>query len=140
MTGFTELQFRKSIIRYIKNNLTEILLNFQKKQLFENSEGADSVKLGTYSPNSRKAPGQPFDMVDTGLLKRSLRIEVSIERAEVVFVMDSKYRDRVRFQQPFKTSHWMGLTNEHKNILLEQYLQAVIRRVVLNKILTGKWS
>ena len=88
----------QDFFRFLKNQRTDELLDMQREQLFGDSEGKDGVALGTYykTYNRRgvtKTKGQPYTMVDTGLLDKQMRVTVLINKMEIVFYNNRKNLD-----------------------------------------------
>ena len=154
--GFGVSGFGLHILRYIDRNLIPVLEEMQRDQLFNKSVGADGIPLGYYSSNKQRAgkpvqrsAGEPFDMIFTGRLKNSIRVEIA--EGSILFTADSKYTQRIRFDEIFGTSDWFGLTTENWRKLIDNYLltsgqgfvrfgSSSVKGMVLNKIRTGSWT
>lgn len=124
--GTTFLKMEKDFFRWLKKNKTKELLAMQNKQLFNDSQGADGIKLGNYSGLGKKKGTGPFTMQDTGQLKSKMSVVVLSSRLEIEFRNTrkgiGKYSDTnllTNFRQDdiFGTADWFGLTPEHTQIL-----------------------
>lgn len=145
---FTSIKFAESVFFFIDKSLKNVLIELQKDQLFNDSIGADGVKLGYYRRAKKRArsraKGEQYDMVFTGFLKNSIRVIIS--RGEIVFKADNEYMYTIRFRDFFGTDDWFGLTEENLDYFIENYLAGgtVSRKneivgSVTKKIFTGNW-
>jgi hypothetical protein len=152
--GMTQSAMEKGFFTWLKANKTDDLLAMQKNQLFGNSEGADNIKLGSYSSTNKrknKTKGMPFTMIDTGELFNKMKVVIRVSKKEIDFVntrqgigpdTDTNPETNFRYgvsskgKQIFDTPYWFGLTDEHFMILDSWALEYSIQWT-LNKFATG---
>ncbi|MEN8122408.1 MAG: hypothetical protein ABFS35_18835 [Bacteroidota bacterium] len=139
--GLTYRKLELEIFRWMKVKLVDILLQFQKDQLFMFSEGADGQDLGFYTHGkdkpSRRSAGEPFDMVFTGKLKSSLGVKVTTKYIE--FTYNKAHVFQIQSKDVFLTNDWFGLSPRSMQILVDNYLKSQSAYLTKKKILTGKW-
>ena len=100
-----------ALFRHIKAN-PDLMLDFNRKQLFDQGVGADGKHLGSYSLNrdpesdKRKEPGQVFTMIDTGLFKQGLRLKTHYRK----IIITSPYHTNAMLKNPnFNTTEFFRL-------------------------------
>lgn len=110
-----------ALFKYLKDN-SNILLEMNKQQLFENSEDTNSKPLGFYSSAEEnkilKRDGSPFTMVDTGLFKKGMRVDVYYRHLTI----RSVYHTYEMLQnENFLSYDWFGLTESNYEKLKKNY-------------------
>lgn len=110
-----------ALFRYLKDN-KEIILDYNREQLFLESMGSDGRALGFYAqqvnpdPNDPKQPDEPFSMVDSGLFKQGLYIEFFYRH----IIIRSHYHTFAMQNNPaFETTEFFGLTEQNMERLIE---------------------
>ena len=135
------------MFRYIKWNLTDVLMLMQKDQMFRKSEGADGIPLGYYgwqknNKRLREKPGKvfidkPYDMVFTGRLRDKMRVKVTLSYIE--FSSDKSHVFRIQNRPFWGTTNWFGLTDANKRKLIDEYLEGEAIDITKRKFRIGKW-
>ena len=116
----------------------EVILDFNREQLFVDSIGSDNRQLGFYSlSNYNLAEGKggtPFTMVDSGLFKEGLYIEFYYK----TITIRSLYHTYEMIQnEAFNTTEFFGLTEQNLQLLIEDYVKDILR-AWMRTVLSGE--
>jgi hypothetical protein len=92
------------------------------KQLFIQGIDSKGVLLPLYSPNSKKKPGSPYDLKDTGAFYKSFRVIVTANGDFIIDANTMKGEDDLRIKaSPFI----VGLTDESKEIITQRIIPII---------------
>lgn len=130
----------QALFRYLKAN-KELILDYNREQLFVDSQGSDGRALGYYAkqnnpdPDDPKQPDDPFTMVDSGLFKSGLYIEFHYRH----IVIRSHYHVYAMENNPaFETHEFFGLTEENMAHLIEHTVKPFLNAWHRQYLSSGK--
>ena len=113
--------FEIEMYKYIKNELQGVIIFYQKKQLFEDSIGADGVKLGQYSVKGYDDYGKDFSMIYTGDFRDKLKVTVLYRKISITSQTDHLFE--METSPFFKTHDFFGLTPLNLTHLLNIHIK-----------------
>jgi len=124
------LSLRRAVFDYLKKN-PNIILFYQRQQLFRKSIDAKGEALGFYSRGTesiskgKKGFNDPYTMVDSGSFQRGLFVDVKANR----FVISSKspHLEDILNNEVFKGLELFGLTKDSQRRLMNTHLIPFIR-------------
>ena len=81
----SDFDAEKEIYRFIKSDISHLLLQANYEQIFIRSEDIFGYPLGYYKNNynSDKKKGRPYSMVDSGYLEKFMFIDVRYRRITI---------------------------------------------------------
>ena len=108
------------IMKWLKKN-DQFILEAQRKQLFEESIGADGIPLGFYGYNTvkydkSKKLGMQFTMVSSGTFERGLFVKVNSKNI-VVGSNPASHVAKMQQNKNFDTVDFFGLTPQNLGFL-----------------------
>ena len=116
----------------------EVILDYNREQLFVDSVGSDGKALGFYSFSSANQElgidGSPFDMVSSGLFKEGMYIEFYYK----TITIRSHFHTYAMLQNPvFNTYEFFGLTEDNFNALIDNYVKDILLEW-MRSVISGK--
>lgn len=110
------------LFKFLKEN-PNLILQYNKRQLFEDSIGADGIDLGFYSYNTVKynkfkKGGEPFTMIESAQFRDGLTAKVLFRK--VIITSDTPDLEDILLNPVFITTDFFGLTDENL-ILLKRF-------------------
>ena len=115
-------KFEQEMWRYIQDELTGVIMYWQKDQLFEKSIGSDGIKFGKYTTESRskgrdlsrgekrKTRNLEYTLIDTGDFYDGLRIKVNRHTKTIDIWSETDHMDEMYENPAFNTHNFFGLT------------------------------
>jgi len=128
--SFNTKKIEIAVFKAIKDN-PDIIMFYQRKQLFSLSVDADGKDLGFYKPesehyNKKKVAGTQFTMVNTGLFKKSLHLKVHYRH--LLIKADEERLFQIYNNPSFKTKNLLGLTDDSYRKLLKYRIKPIITK------------
>ena len=128
--SFNTKKIEIAVFKAIKKN-PDIIMFYQRKQLFSDSIGSDGKALGFYAAiselyNKKKAKGVKFNMVSSGLFKRSLRLDVKYRH--LIIRADEQRMADIQMNKSFETDNILGLTEASYRKLLRYRIKPIITK------------
>lgn len=149
-------EFEREMWRYIKEELSGVLLFYQNRQLFELSIGADKYPLGFYrSPKNIKKkfgvsyedaqdPGTayPFNMVNTGSFKKGMMVFVDRRSHFIEFTSTTPHLQDMldNDNNQFITTNFFGLIYKHQTNIINLHILPHMTVWNIRFLQTGKTS
>ena len=132
-------KLEQEVFRWMRANLSSIMLDAQKDQLFRDSKGADGLALGYYKRNrgSGKRKGRPFDMVYTGKLNRTTQVRIT--NSYILFKADNAHILVLDQHTFWGTKEWFGLTKKNMDEIIDVFLKSEAINITRRVITTGVW-
>lgn len=129
-------KFRKVLLAFIKEN-PHLVLQYNKKQLFEDSIGADGIDLGFYSYSivkysDYKKGGEPYTMFESGRFYDGMFAKVYYNK--IIISSSVEYLDEILDNPNFITNEFFGLTDENLILLKRIHLTPYLREWILKKL------
>ena len=144
--GFTYHEMARAFFRALRGAIQKDLLELQKKQLFEDSQGADMKPLGRYDRNNKKYNGHTrkigakYEMINTGQLFDEMKVKINVGKREIQFINKRKEVDKPWFRfntDVFGTAEWFGLTEENFIKFMNEYARPWTIQWTKNHMING---
>lgn len=131
-------EIEKALFRFLKEN-SHLILQYNVRQLFSDSIGADGISLGFYSYNTSnfqndasKAGGTPFTMVKSGDFLGGMYAKVLYRK--IILSSSASHLEDMVLSPAFDTVNFFGLTEENLVLLKRFHTTPFIRQWLRQKI------
>lgn len=127
-----------AVFKWIKAN-PEVILFYQRQQLFRKSIGSDSEPLGFYSYSTevftkgRKKYKEPFTMVDSGSFREGLFVKTYYRH--LIISSTTPNLDKMYDNEAYNTHNFFGLTEDSYNRFINNQVKPFLRTWLREQIL-----